>query len=339
VIGVGRLPARSTSSGSRAKSRDRRFPPLNPPRAGLRRTGRGHLSAEASAKVETRLLQFAWIWPGELAACLDQRSMARFSSLVLGPDRRSVLWKHPDGAGNAAPSASASRGNPVMQAVRRGKSGHLRAGFPARNVVAPVRWPQGRRPESLLLKPGRGGSSRRDGQCHRKDTALWRVRVKGKSERGEIHVHLHPHAHFRRARVKRWGKSPPRRQQCRWQGKPNPVQDKIGDWTARPTVPGMSHPPRLALRASEGGSRKGSERNGGQPGASQAQNPAYGPKTKPSPGLGRWDAARLDRHLDATGSLQRGIARCRCFPKAGRVRRPARHPNRMNRSATAGIRP
>ena len=93
--------------------------------------------------------------------------------------------------------------------------------------------PQGRRPESLPLKPGRGGSSRRDGSCHREYTAACAI---ADSKPGIEQA----------VRVKRWGKSPPRRQRCRRQGKPNPVQDKIGDWTARPRVPGMSHPPALA---------------------------------------------------------------------------------------------
>jgi hypothetical protein len=75
----------------------------------------------------------------KLAACLDLLYVARSSSLVLGPDRRSVLWKHPDGAVKPAPSAPARQGNLTAQAVRRGKSGHPRAGFPARNVVAPAR--------------------------------------------------------------------------------------------------------------------------------------------------------------------------------------------------------
>ncbi len=60
-----------------------------------------------------------------------------------------------------------------------------------------------------------------------------------------------------RARVKRWGKSPPRRPRGRRQGKPNPVQDKIGDWAARPRVPGMSHPP-ARLRRSGGRFPRGS---------------------------------------------------------------------------------
>jgi len=44
------------------------------------------------------------------------------------------------------------------------------------------------------------------------------------------------------ARVKWWGKSPPSQGQLSGQGKPNPMQDEIGDWAARPLVPGTSHP-------------------------------------------------------------------------------------------------
>jgi hypothetical protein len=43
------------------------------------------------------------------------------------------------------------------------------------------------------------------------------------------------------ARVKRWGKSPPPQGQPSGQGKPNPMQDEIGNWAARPSVPGTSH--------------------------------------------------------------------------------------------------
>ncbi len=122
-------------------------------------------------------------------------------------------------------------------------------------------WPQGRRPEALPLKPGHGGSSRRDGQCHRENTASSGI----------------SNLRFERAgaaRVKRWGKSPPRRQRCRWQGKPNPVQDKIGDWAARPTVPGMSHP------ASAGRPRERPREMTITLAQAGVQNPAYGPKTK-----------------------------------------------------------
>ena len=165
---------------------------------------------------------------------------------------------------NPRPVRLPSGATRTLQAVRRGKSGHPRAGFPARNVVAPAR---------LAARPPAGGASAQAGARRvkppRRTVPQRRYRpASGESERESERgnpFHFHPRFHSRPARVKRWGKSPPRRQQCRRQGKPNPVQDKIGDWTARPTVPGMSHPPALALRAVEGGSRKGSERNDGQP--------------------------------------------------------------------------
>ena len=153
-----------------------------------------------------------------------------------------------------------------MQAVRRGKSGHPRAGFPARNVDAPAR---------LAARPPAGDASAQAGARRVKPPR----RIVPQKIYRPFAVSGFRFEIAEAARVKRWGKSPPRRQQCRRQGKPNPVQDKIGDWTARPGVPGMSHLPSLVLRAVEGGSRKGSERNDGQPGASRAQNPAYGPKT------------------------------------------------------------
>lgn len=69
-------------------------------------------------------------------------------------------------------------------------------------------------------------SRRDDGQCHRKQTARRRQAK----------------AWLWRARVKRWGKSPPR-QRRRWRHeKPRPVQGKIGGWTARPIATGMPHP-------------------------------------------------------------------------------------------------
>jgi hypothetical protein len=48
-----------------------------------------------------------------------------------------------------------------------------------------------------------------------------------------------------RVRVKRWGKSPPRRRQRRRHEKPRPVQGKIGGWAARPIAAGMPHPASL----------------------------------------------------------------------------------------------
>ena len=71
----------------------------------------------------------------------------------------------------------------------------------------------------------------------------------------------------RQARVKRWGKSPPRPPRGGRHEKPLPVQDKIGDWTARPIVSGMSHPSAAErLRRAEGGRAgpKGRERNDGR---------------------------------------------------------------------------
>ena len=46
----------------------------------------------------------------------------------------------------------------------------------------------------------------------------------------------------REVRVKRWGKSPPPNEQSNGHGKPNPMQDEIGNRAARPMVSGTSHP-------------------------------------------------------------------------------------------------
>ena len=43
-------------------------------------------------------------------------------------------------------------------------------------------------------------------------------------------------------RVKWWGKSPPPPEQSCGHGKPNPMQDEIGNRAARPMVSGTSHP-------------------------------------------------------------------------------------------------
>ena len=82
--------------------------------------------------------------------------------------------------------------------LRRGKSGHHRAGFPTKA----------------------GGT-----------------RLKASSRLVPQKTYRLP----REARVKRWGKSPPPQGQPSGQGKPNPMQDEIGNWAARPSVPGTSH--------------------------------------------------------------------------------------------------
>ena len=76
----------------------------------------------------------------------------------------------------------------------------------------------------------------------------------------------------RRARVKRWVKSPPRLPRGRRQGKPGSVQGKIGDRAARPSIAGMSHlrgPFRAQARGAgirgPAGREAGVERNDRQP--------------------------------------------------------------------------
>ena len=65
-----------------------------------------------------------------------------------------------------------------------------------------------------------GHGSNRDGQCHRKQTAV--------PARETV-------------RVKRWGKSPPLRGRPRRHGKPNPVQDEQGPSEVAHQGPGLSH--------------------------------------------------------------------------------------------------
>lgn len=64
----------------------------------------------------------------------------------------------------------------------------------------------------------------------------WRRKVLQKLKPPAGDLGFHP------ARVKRWGKSPPRRKQWRRHEKPHRVQGKIGNWAARPIVAGMPHP-------------------------------------------------------------------------------------------------
>ena len=92
-----------------------------------------------------------------------------------------------------------------------------------------------------------------------------------------------------RVRVKRWGKSPPRRQRCRRHEKPRPVQGKIGGWAARPIAAGMPHPRGLA-RGTQGQDPQGllREMTDAPPKLAQAitggkHNPAYSPGAKTSP--------------------------------------------------------
>ena len=85
-----------------------------------------------------------------------------------------------------------------------------------------------------------------------------------------------PAASARRARVKRWGKSPPRRRQRRRHGKPRQEQGQIG--IARGLAPRVLPPERSGL-AARARRRRRAQRNGhrrrGPP-----QNPAYRPSAR-----------------------------------------------------------
>lgn len=97
--------------------------------------------------------------------------------------------------------------------------------------------------------------------------------------RGSPHVRIG-------VRVKRWGKSPPRRQQCRRHEKPSRVQGKIGDGVARSFVPGMSH--ANPLRRKRGtrlvrGAEKWTSRDGRKAGAHRIRLTASEATSFPSP--------------------------------------------------------
>jgi hypothetical protein len=87
----------------------------------------------------------------------------------------------------------------------------------------------------------RGAVARRatvHGECHREDTAS--VAYPGDSPEENLRDVFQWIA--TKVRVKRWGKSPPLRQQWRRQGKPRVVQDQIG---------GQSRPGSLSTRKSK----------------------------------------------------------------------------------------
>ena len=142
-------------------------------------------------------------------ACLRPAVPHVLSSLALGPGCRSRFFD-PKARLTAAPVAT-----------WRGKSGHHRAGCCA----------------------SRKASAGAAGQAAATDSVTENIppfdRLRACPEQAA-------QAARRRARVKRWGKSPPRPPRGGRHEKPLLVQDKIGDWAARPIVSGMSHPPSLA---------------------------------------------------------------------------------------------
>lgn len=113
--------------------------------------------------------------------------------------------------------------SPCHGRVRGEHGGNLR-GVDARGVTSvtsrKVRTPQGRIPGE-----SRGG------------------RLEGRSTDSATE-NIPPPVARPAVRVKWWGKGPPPARQRAGQGKPNPVQDQIGDRAARPMIPGESHPPR-----------------------------------------------------------------------------------------------
>ena len=124
--------------------------------------------------------------PAETELAVDQEmtdlggsaAAGRRQTLVVGPDRRSVLWKHPDGAGKPAPSAPATQGNLSL------------AGGSERKV----RTPSGRIPGEKRCRAGpvgRKAAGRRRfcssrgaaGQAAATDSATEKIPPRGCSER------------------------------------------------------------------------------------------------------------------------------------------------------------
>ena len=147
-------------------------------------------------------------------ACFSRAGLALVAVLALGPGRRSEFFD---------PKV---RVMPRPIEVRRGKSGHRRAGCRASFTASAGATFQGVATDSVTenIPPVRFAARRRA-----------------------------------RARVKRWGKSPPRRRRRRRHEKPLPVQGKIGGWAARPIATGMPHPaaPRAAWRKPGGAGLRG----------------------------------------------------------------------------------
>jgi len=143
-------------------------------------------------------------------------------------------------------------------------------------------------PHELHGKCGRRASRRVDGQCHRKQTACSTAARR-----------------LAQARVKRWGKSPPRRRQRRRHEKPLPVQGKIGGWTARPIATGMLHSPASA-QAGEGGRARrkaGLREMTAEPRPVRGeQNPAYRPQSQIPGGRRRFRAGRAGPAANQCGS-------------------------------------
>ena len=103
----------------------------------------------------------------------------------------------------------------------RSRRGRPPGGLPSRKV----RTPQGSAPRENGGRQGASPAGRKVPQKTNRPSALFELR---------------------RARVKRWGKSPPRQGRPRRQGKPRAVQDRTGEGRpARPGSPGNSRtPPR-----------------------------------------------------------------------------------------------
>lgn len=106
-------------------------------------------------------------------------------------------------------------------------------------------------------------------------------------------------------RVKRWGKSPPRRARVRRQDKPSRVQGKIGDGVARSIVPGMSHAAQAADPA-PGGVREMNAARRPVPGL-RVQNPAYSPRNQPTFFAVRQRRAGVGR-INAPGPRSAGLS-------------------------------
>lgn len=197
-----------------------------------------------------------------------------------------------------------ARADPSRAAQRRSSGGRLRvlqletAGADQVNAGAAIsaRGRKVRAPKGKVLANGQSG--RPGGKCHREQTA------EGPSRR-----------EVGQARVKRCGKSAPRRQRCRWHGKPHLEQERIGRRCGGDSAGGL---PARSLRVSslEAAGNRGPR--GMFTAQRWEQNSAYGPLRHFRPVHPRASRGRLAR-ARPFGTVHRG-RHARTHPHPGRRR-------------------
>jgi hypothetical protein len=186
--------------------------------------------------------------------------------------------------------------------------------------------------------PDNDRRGRPQGKCHRKQTAPPINRPAGTTGSAGRFVGG--------ARVKRWGKSPPRDRQRERHGKPHREQDRIG--TARgETLRAVSGPPSgLVARGAWQHAPKRNGRHVSTPkGVEAIQNPAYRPAgTLFLNGLNRLGGYRREEIQIVASSIQ-GLHACSELPlgslrfaarKRLRIPLPVLHGERVGRGAWSG---